>query len=182
MHSTGRSRRSYLAGTAEKFQETFLYIFCSIFMMKKCNCASKRDEFVIIPAQLPWNRQPRSRKGFIGTGDMPKTQRLEHGEGRRCSVARRRAGSRKPRYSALGRTGVPLGGVHSLMQILSGGGAEPWQGPDGVRGDIVAPDTAVLGMIMCGTGSPLADGSGATASARGRSRPIGLAAGGLNRT
>ena len=62
MHSTGRSRRPYLGGRTEKFQETFLCIFCSIFMMKKCNSASKREGFVIIPEQFPWNRQPRSRK------------------------------------------------------------------------------------------------------------------------
>jgi len=52
-------------------------------------------------------------------------------------------------------------GAHSLTQILYAGGPKPWQGPDGVHGDIVAPDAAVSGMITCGTGSPLADGSGA---------------------
>jgi hypothetical protein len=167
MHSTGRSRRLYLAGRAEKFQETFLCIFCSIFMMKKCNSASKRDEFVIIPEQFPWNRQPRSRNGFMGTSDMPKTQRLEHGERRRCLVALQRASSRQTRYNVLGRRRVP-GRAHSLTQILSAGDAKRWQGPDGVHGDIVAPDTAVSGMITYGTGQPLADGSGTKAMARGR--------------
>jgi len=98
---------------------------------------------------------------------MPKTQRLEHGERRRCLVAPRRASSRQTRHSVLGRRRVLPVGAHSLTQILYAGGPKPWHGPDRVHGGIVAPDTAVSGMIMCGTGSPLADGSGAKALARG---------------
>jgi hypothetical protein len=163
----------YLAGRTEKFQETFLCIFCSIFMMKKCNSASKKEGFVIIPEQFPWSRWPRSRNGFIGTSDMPKAQRLEHGERRRCLVAPRRASCRQTRYSVSGRRRV----------LPVEGGPKPWQGPDGVHGDIVAPDTAVSGMITCGTGSPLADGSGAKALGRGRELGSDLARrGGLNRT
>ena len=56
------------------------------------------------------------------------------------------------------------------------GGTKPWQGPDGVYGDIVAPDTPVSGMITCGTGSPLAGGSGAKVLARGRERGSDLLA------
>jgi len=54
--------KAYLAVLMKDVQETFLCIFYSIFMMKKCNSASKREGFVIIPEQFPWNRQPRSRK------------------------------------------------------------------------------------------------------------------------
>jgi len=114
---------------------------------------------------------------------MPKTQRLEHGERRRCLVAPRRASSRQTRHSALGRRGVLPVGAHSLTQILYAGGPKSWQGPDRVHGGIVAPDTAVSGMIMCGTGSPLADGAGAKALARRRELGSDLACrGALNRT
>src|SRR5215469_9730664 len=41
------------------------------------------------------------RNGFVGASDMPKTQRLEHGERRRCLEARRRASSRQTRYNVL---------------------------------------------------------------------------------
>jgi ribosomal protein L34 len=106
---------------------------------------------------------------------MPKTQRLEHGERRRCLVAPRRAKGRQTRYTVLGRRRAH-GRAHSLTQILSSGGTKPWQGPDGVYGDIVAPDTPVSGMITCGTGSPLAGGSGAKVLARGRERGSDLLA------
>jgi hypothetical protein len=112
---------------------------------------------------------------------MPKMQRLEHGERRRCLVVPQTASSRQTRSSVLGRRGVLPGGAHSLTQILYAGGAKPWQGPDGVHGDIVAPDTAVSGMITCGTRSPLADGLGAKALARGRELDLARR-GGLNRT
>jgi len=132
-----------LAATAEKFQETFLNIFGSFFWMKKCNSASKRDEFVIIPAQFPWNREPRSRNGLTGTSDMPKRGWLEQGERRRCSVAPRRASGRQARYSVLRCAGSPPGRAPThvpAVAVLNHGGTQT-----GFRGDIVAPKRRGLG-------------------------------------
>ena len=40
---------AYLAAITKDVQETFLYIFYSIFMMKKCNFPPKRKEFIMRP-------------------------------------------------------------------------------------------------------------------------------------
>lgn len=110
---------------------------------------------------------------------MPKTQRLEHGERRRCLVAPRRAKGRQTRYTVLGRRRAH-GRAHSLTQILSSGGTKPWQGPDGVYGDIVAPDIGhdnVWYRVAAG-GRLGREGVGA----RTRTRVRLACRGGLNRT
>jgi len=126
--------------------------------MKKCNSASKRDEFVIIPGQFPRNREPRFRNRLIGTSDMPKTPWLEHEERRRCSVAPQRASGQQAR-NVLRCTGRLPGRANtqvSAAAVLKHDGTQT-----GFRGNIVAPNAPISGIITCRVAPTLPGGSGA---------------------
>ena len=127
-----------LAATAEKFQEMFLNIFCSFFWMKKCNSASKRDEFVIIPAQLPWNRAA-----------VPE---WIHGDQRHAEEGVARAGGKAPvlggpTESERSASSPPCLEVRRKptwsrsYACPSGSGAQLWWYPDGVSWRYCGPQT-----------------------------------------